>query len=154
MNRIVVGALCLIIAGCASPKQPVSYDQTRYNRIGAILKQDLRGIPFEEFESRLGIKGAPWDRSYTNEPQHSRRIYHLGGFSLDVSIEHKNAGLFTDSHFYTGLHADGLDRKQRMARHAEALGEYFSQRARRLEETRRKARQKNQSIQRAAQPEK
>ncbi|MHC4253807.1 MAG: hypothetical protein ACYS9X_32230 [Planctomycetota bacterium] len=120
----------------------MSYDEAGHRRIRAVLMSDLRGMPFGEFEERLGIKNAPRDSNYTNELRHSRRTYHLGGFCLDVQVEHKDGALFTDSHFFPGLHIDGLNRERRLAKQKEALAAHFAERAGRLEETRRKAREK------------
>ena len=131
MKQVFAASLLLCIASCTTSQDATSHNQERYKKIEATLKADLRGIPFGEFERRLAIQGAPWDEDYTNQKWHSRRVYHLGGFFLDVSLEHKDGKQFTDSHFFPGLHADGLTREQRMARRQECLNKYFSERANR-----------------------
>lgn len=129
------GTVLLILAGCASSPEMITYDRARYTEMKAALAKDLRGIPFGDFEGCLGIEGAKWDDIYCIEPSHTSRLYHFEGFSLSVSLEHKNGRLFTDSHFFPALHADGLDREQRMAEHNAALDRHFSGRARRHKET-------------------
>lgn len=155
---ITISLLCstIVLVSCAtqdavktnapsSSSQRLKYDEARFEEIEAILdsKRDkLRGIPFEEFLAILGIENAPWDKNYTNQSFHSRRTYHLGGFCLDIGIEHKKDQLFTHSHFYPGLHADGLNREKRVIAQQEGLDEYFSERAaghkRTLDESRRR----------------
>jgi len=127
--------MLLILAGCASSPEPIIYDRARYTSMREALANDLRGIPFSDFEKRLGIGGAKWDDVYTDQPSHTSRLYHFEGFSLWVSLERRNGQLVTDTHFFPALHADGLARGQRTAKYKAALDRHFSDRARRHEET-------------------
>ena len=161
ISTLVLLCFALFLPSCTSPElqkpaavtsapKELKHDQARFQQIRAILdsqRDALRGIPFEQFTSILGIKNDPWDENYTNQPFHSRRTYHLGEFFLDISIEHKDDQLFTDSHFYPGLHADGLTRQERLNEQQKKLGEYFGEKAARHERALEQSRLKKDIIQ-------
>ena len=122
----------------AASRGPAAGSGPSAAEIKDVLKDDLRGMPLGEFEHRLGIEEAVYDEVYTNQPGHSRRLYHLEGFCIDVSVEHRDAALYTDSHFYPGVGEDGLSRPQRMEAYEDALAENFAPRQKRLDAAREK----------------
>lgn len=137
MPRLTFVLMILIACGCADHGLTNNSTPT-VDRIKSVLENDLRGIPWGEFEERLGIREVVFDQTYTNQPGHSRRLYHLDGFYIDVSVEHRGNELFTDSHFFPGVGEDGLSREQRMEAYEVALAEHFEERQSRLDSQRKK----------------
>ncbi len=137
MRSLAYFLTVLTTCGCTY-NGPTGNSTPSVEQVNAILKDDLRGIPLDEFETRLGINDAVYDEIYTNEPEHSRRLYHLGAFSIDVSVEHRDTKLYTDTHFFPGVGNDGLSRQQRMKAYEDSLAEHFAERQKRLDGEREK----------------
>ena len=135
MHRPTYVLTVLVACGCADRELNIRSTPTA-DYVKGVLTDDLCGIPLEEFERRVGIEEPIYDEIYTNEPEHSRRLYHFDGFCIDLSVEHRGKELYTDSHFFPGVDEDGLTRQQRMSEYEAALSQHFAERQKRLDSIR------------------